>query len=91
MTAAYSYTRERRAVVTIAVVVQAMRKGKATQRDLLEAALDAAGIIPIRCCVGCGTEYLQSDKRRSKFCSDRCGYRIAQRARRRRAKAEGAA
>lgn len=82
----YTYARERRAVVTIAAVVQAMRKGKATHRDLLEAAMDAATLIPIRCCVECGAEYLQSDKRRAKFCTPRCGWRAAQRARRRNAK-----
>jgi len=75
--------RHRAAVIAIARAVLA------GDEDALHAAVErAVALVPVRDCDACGTPYLHVDRRRRRFCSARCRFRIAQRERRRRAKGE---
>ena len=50
---------------------------------------NADRLVPTRQCDACGDWYLFGDKRKARFCSDRCRYREGKRRQRARQKAEG--
>lgn len=74
-----------------AAVIAIARAAFVGDRERLDAAVaQAIALVPIRNCEGCGRSYLRADGRQRRWCSARCRWRIAQRERRRRTKAEAA-
>lgn len=80
---------ERKLVIALAEARLAIRNGTTPDdyNRFMQAADAIADLFPVIACHCCGTEFVQGDARKTMWCSERCRYRISQRARRARLKA----
>jgi hypothetical protein len=80
---------ERKLVIALAEARLAMQQDPMGEsRRFLDVAYALCDLFPVIACQACGTRFVQTDVRKTRWCSERCRYRIAQRVRRARLKAE---
>jgi hypothetical protein len=80
---------ERKLVIALAEARLAMQQDPTGEsRRFLDAAYALCDLFPVIACHGCGIRFVQGDARKTMWCSERCRYRIGQRNRRARLKAE---